>query len=148
VVQGTGPRAGFFASVDGAPASGYRATRTSSLVVRDGRHSGPVVVLTGEYGARVLGSHVDTLGAVAGEPVRIRPVTNRFFGGNIAVTGLLTGADVADALAAVPADARVLLPDVALSNDRFLDGTRVRDLPRPVELVPTDGVSLVHALAA
>jgi hypothetical protein len=62
------------------------------------------------------------------------------------VTGLLTGADVSAALAAQPADGRYLLPDVTLSRGRFLDGTAVDALPRPVEIVPTDGASLVRAL--
>ena len=74
------------------------------------------------------------------------PVRNAFFGGNIAVTGLLTGRDVADALASEPPGERYLLPDVVLSRDRFLDGMAVADLPRPVEVVPTDGASLVAAL--
>jgi NifB/MoaA-like Fe-S oxidoreductase len=78
--------------------------------------------------------------------VRLLAVENRFFGGNIGVTGLLTGEDVARALADVDAGDRVLLPDVVLSNDRFLDGTSVVDLPRPVEVVETDGASLVEAL--
>ncbi len=147
-IHGTGPRSGFFASVDGAPAEGYRAPRTTAgLALRDERRTGPVVILTGEYGARVLEPHRDALAETAREDVTIRPVANRFFGGNIAVTGLLTGADVTAALDAVPADARVLLPDVVLSNDRFLDGTRLRDLPRPVEVVATDGVALVEAVA-
>src|SRR5690349_2047929 len=147
-VVGVGPRAGFFASVDGAPAQGYRAPRTrrTRLDVRDAREGATVVVLTGEYGARVLAPYVEALSALAGTELRLHPVANRFFGGNIAVTGLLTGEDVADALAGIPAGARVLLPDVVLSQDRFLDGARVADLPRPVEVVRTDGASLVAAL--
>ncbi len=73
-------------------------------------------------------------------------VANRFFGGNIAVTGLLTGPDVARALDGIDADARVLLPDVVLSNGRFLDDSTPAELPRPVEVVATDGASLVKAL--
>jgi putative radical SAM enzyme (TIGR03279 family) len=147
-VVGVGPRAGFFASVDGAPAAGYRAPRTrrTRLDVRDARTDAPIVVLTGEYGARVLAPHVPALSTLAGAEIVLRPVANRFFGGNIGVTGLLTGADVGDALASVPAGARVLLPDVVLSQDRFLDGARIGDLPRPVEVVRTDGASLVAAL--
>jgi len=114
--------------------------------VRDAREGAPVVVLTGEYGARVLAPHVDALGALAGAELRLLPVANRFFGGNIAVTGLLTGEDVASALAGIPTGARVLLPDVVLSQDRFLDGACVTDLPHPVEVVRTDGASLVAAL--
>ena len=41
-----------------------------------------------------------------------------------------------------PAGHRYLLPDVCLSEGRFLDGTTVADLPRPVEVVPTDGIAL------
>jgi NifB/MoaA-like Fe-S oxidoreductase len=105
-----------------------------------------ITLLTGEYGARVLAPVADDLAAAAGAPVRVVPVANRFFGGNIAVTGLLTGADVARAVDAAPAGERILLPDVVLSNGRFLDGTTPEDLPRPVEIVETDGASLVRAL--
>jgi NifB/MoaA-like Fe-S oxidoreductase len=103
-------------------------------------------IVTGEYGARVLAPLLPALRDVASVPVRLVTVPNRFFGGNIAVTGLLTGRDVSETLAAEPAGDRYLVPDVVLSRDRFLDGTTVTDLPRPVEIVPTDGASLVAAL--
>ncbi|SRR5579875_556222 len=140
-----GVRPGFFAWVDGAPALGYRAART--LPKRGERPrsgvGGPrrTAVLTGEYGARVLGP------LVAGWPrARLVPVRNDFFGGNIAVTGLLTGADLVAALGSEPEGDRYLLPDVCLSGGRFLDGLTPADLPRPVEVVPTDGRSLRRAL--
>jgi putative radical SAM enzyme (TIGR03279 family) len=142
---GQGPRAGFFAWVDGAPADGYRAPRAARPAPAP-RPGAPVGVLTGEYGASVLAPLVPRLAARAGVPVRVVAVPNRFFGGNIAVTGLLTGADVAAALAAEPPDHRYLLPDVVLSRGRFLDERTVADLPRPVEVVPTDGTSFVAAL--
>src|SRR4051812_20363665 len=81
-VQGT--RSGFFAWVDGAPAEGYRAPRTCSseaevpvsLSIRrnesaneSSRRSSKVVVLTGEYGARVLAPLVDELAEAAGTAV-------------------------------------------------------------------------------
>ncbi len=78
--------------------------------------------------------------------VRLLPVENTYFGGNIGVTGLLTGTDVSRALAGEPAEHRYLLPDVALSRGQFLDGVSVDDLPRAVEVVPTDGAALVAAL--
>jgi NifB/MoaA-like Fe-S oxidoreductase len=103
-----------------------------------------VGILTGAYGAAVLEPLVASLGR---DDVRIVPVENRFFGGNIAVTGLLTGPDVARVLddSASPHE-RFLLPDVVLSNGRFLDGTTPEELPRPVEIVATDGASLVRAV--
>jgi NifB/MoaA-like Fe-S oxidoreductase len=157
-----GTRSGFFAWVDGAPAEGYRAPRLEAPLLGDGvpvtltisprrradavRARESVTILTGEYGARVLAPLADDLAAAAGARVDVRPVPNRFFGGNIAVTGLLTGPDVARALEEVDPSARVLLPDVVLSNGRFLDDTTPADLPRAVEVVATDGASLVQAL--
>ena len=108
--------------------------------------AGALAGKSGEYGARVLTPLLPTLEAAADVPVRLLPVVNHFFGGNIAVTGLLTAADVSAALACEPADHRYLLPDVVLSDDRFLDGGRVTDLPRPVEVVGTTGADLVRAL--
>ncbi len=159
-----GPRAGFFAWVDGAPAQGYRAKRTQasgtdppwpgargavpvSLSHRRASSVGPpaVGILTAGYGAMVLGPLVKGLGRT---DVRVIPVRNDFFGGNIAVTGLMVGADVARVLACEPVGDRYLLPDVCLSEGRFLDGLRPADLPRPVEVVATDGLSLRRALEA
>ena len=48
--------------------------------------------------------------------VRVLPVPNTFFGGNIGVTGLLVGDDIARVLAAQPEGHRYLLPDVCLSG--------------------------------
>jgi putative radical SAM enzyme (TIGR03279 family) len=140
-------RTGFFDWVDGAPSWGYRAPR--ELAVHDARTVSPTTtIITGEYGAQVLDPLVEHLAAASGHEVNLLPVKNRFFGGNIAVTGLLTGADVAEALSAQPSASRFLLPDVVLSNDRFLDGMKVEELPRPVEVVATDGEALVTAVCS
>ncbi len=142
--EATGPRAGFFSWVDGAPAEGYRAPRTApGAVTLRPRRGAPVGILTGAYGAQVLGPLVAGLGR---DDVRLVPVENRWFGGNIGVTGLLVGEDVARTLAGEPVGHRYLLPDVCLSGGVFLDGTRPEALPRPVEVVPTDGVALRRAL--
>jgi NifB/MoaA-like Fe-S oxidoreductase len=146
---GIGPRPGFFAWVDGAPADGYRAPRVEDAarpVPAESVPAGRVAIVTGQYGEQVLSPLLPLLRTVTDAPVRLVPVRNAFFGGNIAVTGLLTGRDVYDALASEPPGERYLLPDVVLSRDRFLDGMAVADLPRPVEIVPTDGASLVAAL--
>ena len=136
-------RAGFFAWVEGAPAAGYRAPRTNGAL-RIGPHpTAPIAILTGTYGARVLQPLVDSLGR---GDVRILPVDNQFFGGNIGVTGLLVGEDVERVLRDQPAGHRYLLPDVCLSNGTFLDGRTPDDLPHPVEVVVTDGRSLRAAL--
>ncbi|HZI46045.1 MAG TPA: DUF512 domain-containing protein [Ilumatobacter sp.] len=147
----TGVRAGFFAAVDlpsnpaaytGLRACGDHAATSTTVRLRSGRES--TAVLTGEFGARVIEPLISRLGRT---DVRVLPVLNEFFGGNTGVTGLMTGADLSRVLAAEPPGDRYLLPDVCLSDDgRFLDGVTVADLPRPVEVVGTDGISLRRAL--
>ena len=144
-------RGGFFQWVDGAPADGYRSPRRSGAVglalAEPDDAAAEVALLTGEYGARVLQPVLPALAEAAGRPVRALPVPNRLFGGNIAVTGLLAGADVAAVLAGEPAGGvRYLLPDVTLSRGVFLDGSAPADLPRPVEIIGTGGDALVEAL--
>jgi hypothetical protein len=110
--------------------------------------AGEVALLTGEYGGRVLEPVLPALAEAAGRPVRALPVPNRLFGGNIAVTGLLAGADVAAVLETEPpSGVRYLLPDVTLSRGVFLDGGEPPDLPRAVEVIGTGGEALVEALA-
>ncbi len=102
-----------------------------------------MTVLTGTYGAAVLEPLVASLGR---PDLRVLPVPNRYFGGNIGVSGLLTGTDLCDVLGSQPEAGRYLLPDVCLSEGRFLDDLTLEDLPRPVEVVATDGLSLRRAL--
>jgi len=138
-----GVKPGFFAWVDGAPAEGYRAPRAPGSVSLMPRRQSPVAVLTGAYGAQVLAPLVASTGR---DDVRVISVDNEFFGGNIGVAGLMVGADLIRVLAGQPEGHRYLLPDVCLSNGVFLDGTTPADLPRPVEIVPTDGLALRRAL--
>jgi putative radical SAM enzyme (TIGR03279 family) len=148
----TGTRRGFFAAVDANPPNpaAYTGLRSehahTAPVVMGPRRGTPVGVLTGELGARVVAPLIAGLGR---DDVRIIPVRNDYFGGNTGVTGLMVGADVQRVLAGEPEGHRYLLPDVCLSDDAlFLDGSSVADLPRAVEVVPTDGRSLRRALGA
>ena len=79
--------------------------------------------------------------------MRFVTIDNQYFGGNIAVTGLLVGQDIARVLSDEPAGHRYLLPDVCLSAGRFLDGSSSADLPHPVEVVATDGAVAAHRVA-
>ncbi len=144
VDEATNPAAGFFAWVDGAPAEGYRAQRVPSEVVkiRKKRH-GNIGILTGEYGAKLLSPLIE---ALERSDVRVISVPNSFFGGNVAVAGLMVGEDIAQLLTNEPEDDRYLIPDVCLSQGRFLDGMAIDDLPREVEVIATDGIALRRAL--
>ena len=143
VATPTAVATGFFAWVDGAPPEGYRAPRGGGEVRFRARPDAPVAVLTGEYGAKILAPLVQS---IARTDVRVVPVENRYFGGNTGVAGLLTGADLTRVLNDEPQGHRYLLPDVCLSRGRFLDGMAPEDLPRSVEILPTDGISLRRAL--
>ena len=150
----TGPTSGFFASVDGATPSGYRAERVPAnpagdtglrpvrvqITQRTAPTRGRVGILTGEYAAPVIGALVDN------SDVTVIPVRNDFFGGNTAVAGLMVGADIAREIAAHPEIDEFLLPDVCLSEGRFLDGSTLADLGANVTVVPTDGASLRRIL--
>jgi len=164
--EAIGVQPGFFAWVDGAPAEGYRAPRGEPITtvptavpavpdpvpavpVRIGRNRSatprPIGVLTGQLGAQVIAP------LIAAEPwdhVRVIPVENRFFGGNIGVTGLMVGEDLQRVLADEPEGHRYLLPDVCLSGGIFLDGLSPADLPRPVEVISTDGLALRRAVTS
>jgi len=145
---------GFFQSVDGAPAEGYRAPRGAfagslapgeSAVTLRPRRRAPITILTGTYGAAVLGPLLDAERPGVAE---VRAVENSYFGGNIGVAGLLAGNDVAASVAADKPGRRYLLPDACLSNGRFLDGVSLDELPASIEVVASDGASLRRALDA
>ncbi len=123
----------------------YRAVRaTGDQLLRIGpSRRAPVAVLTGPYGARVL---APLLARLDRPDLRVIPVENRYFGGNVGVSGLMVGEDLARVLAGEPEGHRYLLPDVCLTQGVFLDGTAPEDLPRTVEVVPTDGAALRRAL--
>ena len=140
----TGIRSGFFQSVDGAPAEGYRAPRTLDRAsMAEDPADGPVSILTGGYGAQVLPAPLEAFGR---PETYIVEVENRFFGGNIKVAGLMVTDDLRRAIATIPEDHRILLPDVCLTQDRFLDGGTIADLGRSVEIVATTGTALRLAL--
>ncbi|BAN02867.1 DUF512 domain-containing protein [Ilumatobacter coccineus] len=162
-VEATGPQRGFFAAVDAPPnPAAYTGLRTAvpcgsgddaatggttaaaTAVSLSPRRTAPIGVLTGPLGAPVIQPLVDALGR---DDVRVITVTNEFFGGNTGVTGLMTGDDLTRTLADQPDGHRYLIPDVCLSDDgRFLDGVTVSELPRPVEVIATDGIALRAAL--
>jgi putative radical SAM enzyme (TIGR03279 family) len=133
---------GFFQSVDGAPAWGYRAPR-SRPAVAGGR--GRITLLTGEYAQPLLRHLLDGAGLT---DVDVLGVENTYFGGNIKVAGLLTGHDFARVIDAAGRNRTYLIPDLCLSEDRFLDGTTLADLDAEVDVVPTNGLALRERLEA
>jgi len=89
------------------------------------------VLVTGMLGTHFLVNMVERLNQISWIEARIVPVVNRFLGEGITVSGLLTGGDIADALAGtqVAGDEIVLLPPNCLNhNGLFLDDLSLEDL--------------------
>ncbi|MBW2478245.1 MAG: DUF512 domain-containing protein [Deltaproteobacteria bacterium] len=76
--------------------------------------------------------------------IEVYGVENRFFGGHVTVTGLLTGQDLLDQLAGRDLGQILLVPDVILreGEDVLLDDLRLDELGRrlgvDVEVIPSD----------
>jgi putative radical SAM enzyme (TIGR03279 family) len=89
----------------------------------------PVTVVTGDSAAGELRAFCKELGGRCGVAIEVVAVPNRFFGGAVTVTGLLTGHDILAALAGKPRNT-LLLPDVLLreGTDMLLDDMTVAEL--------------------
>jgi hypothetical protein len=111
-------------------------------------------VLTGEYAAPVILQAISEHPGFAGvdaERWTVLPVPNAFFGGNTAVAGLMVGSDIRRVIERDEREHPVsrtvyVLPDVCLSEGRFLDGTTVEEIPGTLRVIPTDGHSLRRIL--
>lgn len=89
------------------------------------------VLVTGMLGQQFLAPMVERLNRISWISVRLVPVANRFLGEGITVSGLLTGADIRDAVKAtgVTASEQVLLPPNCVNhNGLFLDDLTPADL--------------------
>ncbi|MDJ0959623.1 MAG: DUF512 domain-containing protein [Acidimicrobiia bacterium] len=143
---------GEWRSIPAAPAEGYRAPRTSGELAVGPDERGPAVIVTGSYGAAVINPILERLELLAERRLRILEVPNEFFGGNVAVAGLMVGADIRDALAADRLDAGVyLIPDVAVQSDVFLDDMVIADViaaaRAPVRIVEATAAGLLAGAA-
>jgi len=83
--------------------------------------------------------------------VRVLAVPNRLFGGNVSVTGLLGGKDIAEAVASDGAGGRYLVPDVVVNSDGLLlDDVPAASLSEladgDVRIIGSDGAALAQAL--
>lgn len=111
--------------------------------------SAAVTVVTGA----LFGSLIDSLVSDSGwdDVVGVLAVPNAFFGGNVSVSGLLTGSDLTDALKASGSTGVFLLPDTLANHDGVtLDDVLVTDLGgltgKDVRLVSSDARGLLEGL--
>ncbi len=113
-----------------------------------------VAIATGVSAAQEIGRLAGLLVDAAGGllAVDVIPVENRFFGGQVNVTGLLTGSDLLTQLAGRDLGEVLLLSRAMFRADTetMLDDVERADLERtlgvPVRICDADGVSLLQAM--
>jgi len=109
-------------------------------------------IITGLSAIPVLQPIMERLGQIKGVRAELIPVENNFFGGNVTVTGLLTGQDIISKLENGYNGKRIILPSVLLKeNSRsLLDDITVEDIEKKTgaSVILSDGTarSLVGAV--
>ena len=95
--------------------------------------------------APILSEHIDKYNAVTGSRLYVMAVPNTYFGGDVAVAGLLTGQDFLAVKDQIVGDF-VVIPTATIKSDEpiFLDGMTYDDLKSqfgvPVYDVDTNGL--------
>lgn len=111
-----------------------------------------VSLVTGESAAAELRVFAAELSRRTGARIQVQVVRNAFFGGQVSVTGLLTGRDILEQLRGKPLGEALFLPDVLLreGEDLLLDDLSLVDLERelgvPVEKVASTPLGLLAGL--
>lgn len=111
-----------------------------------------VWIITSQSGEAALTGIARRLNQIEGLSVNLLPVTNRYFGGEVTVTGLLTGQDIIAALGDKFRNLRVILPAVIFKEgqDILLDGLSLEDIlsssGADIRVAEITALSLVEAI--
>ncbi len=102
------------------------ANRQSSIVNRQSLHG---TILTGEMFAPILKEQIEKLNEIRGSKLKVLAVPNTYFGGDVAVAGLLTGQDYLAVKDQIEGDF-VIIPKHTIKSDEpiLLDGMQFDDL--------------------
>ena len=114
----------------------------SALRISQSKHG---TLMTGEMFAPIMREHIDKYNNLTGSRLHVMAVPNTYFGGDVAVAGLLTGQDFLAVKDQVIGDF-VVIPKVTIKSDEpiFLDGMTYDDLKSqfdvPVYDLDTNGL--------
>lgn len=102
-----------------------------------------IYIITGLAAVPVLSEIVSRLQKIQGLQAELIPVENRYFGGGVNVTGLLTGSDIIRTLGRTYQGKTILLPEVVLQDgtEILLDDITVDDIREKsgAEIIIVDG---------
>jgi NifB/MoaA-like Fe-S oxidoreductase len=107
-------------------------------------------ILTGEMFAPILSAQIETYNRLTGAKLHVLAVPNTYFGGDVAVAGLLTGQDYLKIVDRIKGDF-VIIPKHTIKSDEpiLLDGMTLEELCSkfPVPVLDLDTAGLVKFLA-
>ena len=108
------------------PKASNSSTPHSALRTPHSKHG---TLLTGEMFAPILREQIDKYNAITGSRLNVLAVPNTYFGGDVAVAGLLTGQDFLKVREQIVGDFAVI-PKATIKSDEpiFLDGMTYGDL--------------------
>lgn len=94
-----------------------------------------ISLVTGTLGAKVLKSHfMRDLNRIPGMFFKLHPITNRFYGPSIVVSGLLVGEDIYDSLKDQKTGDYIILPPDCVNDDGvFLDDWTLLELQEKLD---------------
>jgi putative radical SAM enzyme (TIGR03279 family) len=92
-------------------------------------------ILTGEMFAPILSEQIEKLNSLTGSKLKVLAVPNTYFGGDVAVAGLLTGQDYLAVKDKIEGDF-VIIPKHTIKSDEpiLLDGMRFEELKRQFDV--------------
>lgn len=129
---------------------GLDAALSEARAVRGNGVSQKVGIITGRLAADFMRDCAQKASAVCGAELSVYPVTNDFFGEDITVSGLITGADIIRQVP--PGAARYLIPEnmVRSHTHDLLDDVTTEDIEKAlqaeVRIVPVDGAAFLEAM--
>lgn len=120
---------------------------------------GPILIITSEYGKNVINKSMDNIAKkskTAGKKivscVKVLEVENKFLGGNIKVTGLLSGQDIKSALCKEVTGIfkKILIPEEIFNEDNLtIDDFNRKDIKginSRIKIIPEDGHSFIREI--
>jgi len=118
-----------------------------------------ILIITSEYGKyvitetlKIIGKKEKDFNLPANSNLKVIGIKNNFFGGNIKVTGLLSGIDIISNLDKIKITkySKIIIPDCIFNNDNLtIDNYRKHEIERisnRIKIIPEDGLSFVKEI--
>jgi NifB/MoaA-like Fe-S oxidoreductase len=133
--------------------------KIDNLADKSGSGRGPILIVTSEYGGKVINESLNiilkklkTAGKKIVSCVKVLEVKNKFLGGNVKVTGLLSGQHINAALGEENTEGfdKILVPDGIFNEDNLtIDDFNKKDIEEissRIKIISEDGYSFIREI--